>query len=111
MGCNMGLNSIHSNPQDQVFGRNLSNETEFKCTLVTSNLDKYEVVQGVEFGKIECVILINGHSEINIGDYISLPIYSKKLSVKNTKSNVNQQLFRKRIDVENFTGITEVALG
>lgn len=106
----MGYNSIHSAPEDFIWGTNETNGTRFKCSCITENFQYMQVVQNIDLDVVQCVLVINGYCDINVGDLISLPLFEDVLKVENTSTNRNQRLFRKRNDVKAFTGKMQVAL-
>ena len=69
-----------------------------------------QVVQNIDSSVIQCVLVINGHCNINVGDLIQIPLYDDVLKVENTSAERNQKLFRKRNDIAAFTGKLQVAL-
>lgn len=106
----MGYNSIHSAPEDFMRGKNITNGTYFRCTCITENFQYMQVVQNIDSNVIQCVIVINGYCNINVGDLLKLPNYNEPLKVENTRASRNQILFKRRKDVSAFTGKLEVAL-
>lgn len=107
----MGLNSIHQKVEDFIQVKNLTKNTTFFCSIITDNFSKMQVVQGITDAVIQCVIVINGFSgELNINDYLKLPLYDEPLKVENITTTRNAILYRKRNDLNNFTARTEVAL-
>lgn len=106
----MGYNSIHSAPEDFITGINKSNGTHFKCQCITENFQYMQVVQNIDSSVIQCVLVINGHCNINVGDLVQIPLYDDVLKVENTSAERNQKLFRRRNDIAAFTGKLQVAL-
>jgi hypothetical protein len=107
----MGLNSIHQKYEDFVQVKNLTKNTTFFCSIITDNFSKMQVVQGITDAVIQCVIVINGFSgELNINDYLKLPLYDEPLKVENIRTERTSILYKKRNDLNNFTARTEVAL-
>ncbi len=106
----MGINSIHSSPQDFVWCKNTTNQTEFRCQVKTTNLERYRVVSQMDLRTVKIVLVINGYCSINLGDFIKIPFHDKLLTVKGVLPIFDEQLARKRKDYENFKSKTEVAL-
>ena len=106
----MGVNSIHSAPEDFIWCDNKSNNTQFRCQVKTANLERYRVVSQLDIKGAKMVLVIHGYADINLGDYIKVPFYDKVLSVKGALPSFDESLARKRKDFSNFKSTLEVAL-
>ena len=108
----MGLNSTHDVSQDFIRGINTSKDNKtFRCSCYTRNFSYMQVVQNIDLSIVQCVIVIHDSSVIEVGDLLKLPLYDDVLKVENTVSvKIDQSLFRKRKDVNNFRGALQVAL-
>ena len=108
----MGLNSTYDVSKDFVDGINVTKDNaQFTCRCITKNFSYMQVVQNIDSSVVQCVIIVHDCSNIEIGDLIKLPLYRDVLKVENTSTaEIDQNLFRKRIDVENFRGGLQVAL-
>ena len=106
----MGLNSRHDVTNDKASGYNLTRKNVFKFELL-SNIDcrKIEVAQNLSMNQIKVAIKINGMANIQIAD--KLKVLNKIYKVVSIESSIdNSELFKKRNDIENFTGDTIVGL-
>ncbi|MCM1130090.1 MAG: hypothetical protein NC310_00305 [Roseburia sp.] len=106
----MGINSIHSAPSDFVWCKNTSNNTEFKCQVKTTNIERYRVVSQLDLKSVKIVLIIHGYCEVSLGNFIKVPFHDKVLVVKGVLPIFDDQLARKRKDYGNFKSETEVAL-
>lgn len=107
----MGINSTYDLSKDFVDGVNVTKHNKtFKCTCITKNFSRMQVVQNIDSNVVQCVIVVRDGSLIEVGDYIKLPIYKDVLRVENVSFETQQILFKRRIDVDNFRGALQVAL-
>lgn len=106
----MGVNSIHSAPNDFIWCENTSNGTKFKCQIKNTNIERYRVVSQMDLKSVKVVLVINGLCDISLGDFIKIPFHDKLLMVKGVLPIYDNAQARKRKDYNNFKSQTEVAL-
>lgn len=98
---------IHQNKMDLISVYNKTQNFYFKASVMNAQLiEKIQISSGMKQIKISGGLIINGLSNIKIGDI--LLIMNKEIKVKQISTNLDKNQFKFRIDYENFTGTTEV---
>ena len=106
----MGLNTIHNKTRDLMTLFNVTQNKYFKAELLQSDsVRDYAMANGLEFLKIKHVIKVNGSNSVNLRDKIKLGKDTfQAVMVQPKIDNIEQ--FRKRVDMNNFTGETVIYL-
>lgn len=106
----MGLNTIHNKTRDLMTLFNVTQNKYFKAELLQSDsVRDYAVANGLDFLKIKHVIKVNGSNSVNLRDKIKLGKDTfQAVMVQPKIDNIEQ--FRKRVDINNFTGETVIYL-
>ena len=106
----MGLNSRHDVTNDKSTGHNNTKNSTFRFELLPGvECRKIEVAQNLSMNQITLAIKVNGSINVEIGD--KLEILGKVYKVSTVTSTVdNNELFKIRNDIENFTGDTVIGL-
>ena len=106
----MGLNTIHNKTRDLMTLFNVTQNKYFKAELLQSDsVRDYAVANGLDFLKIKHVIKVNGSNSVNLRDKIKLGKDTfQAVMVQPKIDNIEQ--FRKRVDMNNFTGETGIYL-
>ena len=106
----MGLNTIHNKSKDLMTLFNVTQNKYFKAELMQSDsVRDYAVANGLDFLKIKHVIKVNGSNSVNLRDKIKLGKDTfQAVMVQPKIDNIEQ--FRKRVDMNNFTGETVIYL-
>ena len=106
----MGLNSRHDVTNDKSTGFNITKESTFRFELLPGvECRKIEVAQNLSMRQITLAIKINGTINVEVGD--KLRVLGKIYKVSTITNTVdNNELFKIRNDIENFTGDTVIGL-
>lgn len=106
----MGLNTIHDTSKDLIQCYNETQRFFFKCELLGDKASRgLEAAKGLEMFAITMTIKVNG--KCNIKEKDKIRIMGKYFLCTTISSQFdNQEQFRKRNDVENFTGSTIIGL-
>lgn len=100
----MGLNTIHNKSKDLMTLYNVSQRKFFKAELMQSDsVRDYAMANGLDFLKIKHVIKVNGANFVELKDKIK---FGKNIfqAVMIQPKIDNLEQFRKRSDMDNFTG-------
>ena len=100
----MGLNTIHNKTKDLMTLYNVTQNKYFKAELLQSDsVRDYAVANGLDFLKIKHVIKVNGSNIVKLRDKIK---FGKNIfqAVMVQPKYDNMEQFRKRSDMDNFTG-------
>lgn len=106
----MGLNTIHNKTRDLMTLFNVTQNKYFKAELMQSDkVRDYAIANGLDFFKVKHVIKVNGASSINLKDKIKIGKDTfQAIMIQPKIDNIEQ--FRKRVDMNNFTGETVIYL-
>lgn len=106
----MGLNTIHNKSKDLMVLYNDTQKKFFKAELIQSDkVRDYAIANGLDFFKIKHVIKVNGASGVNLKDKIKIGKDTfQAIMIQPKIDNIEQ--FRKRTDINNFTGETVIYL-
>lgn len=106
----MGLNTIHNKSKDLMILYNDTQKKFFKAELIQSDkVRDYAIANGLDFFKIKHVIKVNGANSVNLKDKIKIGKDTfQAVMVQPKIDNIEQ--FRKRVDINNFTGETVIYL-
>lgn len=106
----MGLNTIHNKTKDLMTLFNVTQNKYFKAELIQSDkVRDYAMANGLDFFKIKHVIKVNGASSVNLKDKIKFGKDTfQAIMIQPKIDNIEQ--FRKRADINNFTGETVIYL-
>ena len=106
----MGLNTIHNKTRDLMTLYNVTQNKFFKAELLQSDsVRDYAVANGLDFLKIKHVIKVNGSNSVNLRDKIKFGKDTFQAVMVQPKID-NLEQFRKRTDINNFTGETVIYL-
>ena len=106
----MGLNTIHAKSKDLMTLYNLTQNKYFKAELIQSDSARdYATANGLDFYKIKHVIKINGASFANLKDKIQFGKDVFQVVMIQPKVD-NMEQFRRRMDINNFTGESVIYL-
>lgn len=106
----MGLNTIHNKTRDLMTLYNVTQNKYFKAELMQSDsVRDYAMANGLDFLKIKHVIKVNGSNIVKLRDKIKFGKDTfQAVMVQPKIGNIEQ--FRKRVDINNFTGETVIYL-
>ena len=106
----MGLNTIHNKSTDLMILYNDTQKKFFKAELIQSDsVRDYAMANGLDFLKIKHVIKVNGSNIVKLRDKIKFGKDTfQAVMVQPKIGNIEQ--FRKRVDINNFTGETVIYL-
>ena len=106
----MGLNTIHNKTRDLMTLFNVTQNKYFKAELMQSDkVRDYAIANGLDFLKVKHVIKVNGASSVNLKDKIKIGKDTfQAIMIQHKIDNIEQ--FRKRVDMNNFTGETVIYL-
>ena len=106
----MGLNTIHNKSKDLMVLYNDTQKKFFKAELLQSDsVRDYAMANGLDFLKIKHVIKVNGSNIVKLRDKIKFGKDTfQAVMVQPKIGNIEQ--FRKRVDINNFTGETVIYL-
>ena len=106
----MGLNTIHNKTKDLMTLYNVTQNKFFKAELLQSDkVRDYAMANGLDFLKIKHVIKVNGSNIVKLRDKIKLGKDTfQAIMIQPKIDNIEQ--FRKRVDMNNFTGETVIYL-
>lgn len=106
----MGLNTIHNKSKDLMTLFNITKNKFFKAELLQSDsVRDYAMANGLDFLKIKHVIKVNGANSVNLRDKIKFGKDTFQAVMVQPKVD-NLEQFRKRTDMNNFTGETVIYL-
>lgn len=100
----MGLNTIHKKTKDLMTLFDITQNKFFKAELLQSDsVRDYAMANGLDFLKIKHVIKVNGSNIVKLRDKIK---FGKNIfqAVMVQPKYDNMEQFRKRSDMDNFTG-------
>jgi hypothetical protein len=106
----MGLNSRHNVINDKSTGYNITKSSSFRFELLPGvECRKIEVAQNMSMNQITLAIKVNGVINVDVSD--KLKIFGKVYKVSTINNTIdNNELFKIRNDIENFTGDTVIGL-
>lgn len=100
----MGLNTIHNKSKDLMLLYNVTQKKYFKAELLQSDsVRDYAMANGLDFLKIKHVVKVNGANSVNLRDKIQFGKDVFQAVMVQPKVD-NMEQFRRRNDVNNFTG-------
>ena len=106
----MGLNTIHSKSKDLMSLFNVSKNKWFKAELMQSDsVRDYQMANGLDFLKVKHIIKVNGSNIVELKDKIRFNGITFQAIMVQPKVD-NQEQFRFRSDIDNFTGETVIYL-
>ena len=106
----MGLNTIHSKTKDLMTLFNVTQNKYFRAELMQSDSARdYAIANGIDYYKVKHVIKINGASSINLKDKIKFGKDVFQVVMIQPKID-NMEQFRRRTDINNFTGESVIYL-
>lgn len=106
----MGLNTIHNKTRDLMTLYNVTQNKFFKAELLQSDsVRDYAMANGLDFLKIKHVIKVNGSNIVKLRDKIKFGKDTFQAVMVQPKVD-NLEQFRKRNDINNFTGETVIYL-
>ena len=106
----MGLNTIHNKSKDLADFFNVTKQKWFKAELIQSDkIRDYQMANGIDFLQFKHVIKVNGANIVNPRDKIKFGNKIFQAVIVQPKVDNNEQ-FRHRSDIDNFTGETVIYL-
>lgn len=106
------MNTIHDYSEDFMVSKNITNGTMLRGNVLQNyDIRKIESIPGISFTKITMVIRANGWCDVNANDKILTPIYPYPLRVVTVLPDFDNNIqFKRRKDVGNFTGKSDIYL-
>lgn len=106
----MGLNTIHNKSKDLMMLFNVTQGKWFKAELMQSDKARdYQIANGLDFFKVKHIIKVNGANIVELRDKIKFGKHTFQAVLVQPKIDNNEQ-FRHRSDIDNFTGETVIYL-
>lgn len=108
----MGLNTIHDYSEDTMTSFNLTKKCQIRGDVVDAvEYARTEGIRGLPATKFSAVIRCNGWADVSEGDRIKTPLSDKVYVVVRVRNAFDEKLqFRKRKDVSNFQGSSDIFL-